>query len=121
MMSTEIAVLRALLQMSRRRAFSAGVTLTDLVAIVSRTTRRRDAAHPSASPEDVQRAIGSLARAQLVQRTGEHARLSLAGLAVAVAAASYVQSSSRAKTVAQPRVVRLAPTLRRAARGSRAA
>lgn len=116
MMSTEIAVLRALLRLSRRRAFSAGVTLDDLVAIVARTTRRRTDA--SASPEDVTRALSSLARAQLVQRTGEHTRLSLAGLAVAVAAANYVQSSSRAKTVAQPRVVPVAPMVRRARRAA---
>ena len=112
MMSTEIAVLRALLRLSRRRAFSAGVTLADLVAAVSRTTRRRSA-DPVASPDDVQRALGSLARGQLIQRTGDSARLSLGGLAVAVAAARYVQSASRAKTVAQPSVGRVVPMVRR--------
>ena len=72
-MSTEIAVLRALLRLSRRRAAN-GSTLEALVTLV-----REDA--PA-----VQRALASLARAQLVLRSGETARLSMAGLAVAAAA-----------------------------------
>jgi DNA-binding IclR family transcriptional regulator len=79
-MSTEIAVLRALLRFSRRRT---PATLEDVVASV-----RDDAA-------DVERALGSLARAQLVQRDGASARLSLAGLAVAVAAAARAKAARR--------------------------
>jgi DNA-binding IclR family transcriptional regulator len=79
-MSTEIAVLRALLHLSRRRA---PATLADIVARV-----REDQA-------DVQRALASLARAQLVQRTGDSARLSLGGLAVAVAAAARAKADAR--------------------------
>lgn len=83
-MSTEIAVLRALLRLSRRRT---PATFTDLLDRVG------------GDANDVQRALASLARAQLVQRSGESARLSLAGLAVAVAAAA---TARRAKTVARP-------------------
>jgi len=85
-MSTEIAVLRALLHFSRRRA---PATLEDLQYRVG------------GDVAEIQRALGSLARAQLVLRpaTGEHARLSFAGLAVAVAAAA---NARRAKTVARP-------------------
>jgi len=118
MISTEIAVLCALLRLSRlsrRRSSgsSGGATLTDLVATVARTSRRRSS-DIAPSLTDVQRALGSLARAQLVQRTGEHARLSLPGLAVALAAARHVQESSRAKPVAQPRIGRVVPMIRRA-------
>jgi DNA-binding IclR family transcriptional regulator len=83
-MSTEIAVLRALLRLSRRRT---PATITDLLDRVG------------GDALDVQRALASLARAQLVQRSGESARLSLAGLAVAVAATA---NARRAKTVARP-------------------
>jgi DNA-binding IclR family transcriptional regulator len=83
-MSTEIAVLRALLRFSRRRA---PATFADLLAQVG------------GGADDLQRALGSLARSQLVQRSGESARLSMAGLAIAVAAAA---NARRAKTVARP-------------------
>ncbi|MDB5220982.1 MAG: hypothetical protein JWO86_8909 [Myxococcaceae bacterium] len=83
-MSTEIAVLRALLRLSRRRA---PATIDELHARVG------------GDANDVQSALASLARAQLVQRSGESARLSLAGLAVAVAATA---NARRAKTVARP-------------------
>lgn len=83
-MSTEIAVLRALLRLSRR---ATPATFTELLDRVG------------GDAIDVQRALASLARAQLVQRSGESARLSLAGLAVAVAAAA---NARRAKTVARP-------------------
>ena len=89
-MSTEIAVLRALLHLSRR---SSPATLSDVIDRVAR------------DPRDVQRALAAFARAQLVQRNGEHVRFSLAGLAVAVAAVRHYQTTRRAKTVAQPRVV----------------
>jgi DNA-binding IclR family transcriptional regulator len=85
-MSTEIAVLRALLRLSRRRT---PATITDLLDRVG------------GDAIDVQRALASLARAQLVQRSGESARLSLAGLAVAVAATATA-NARRAKTVARP-------------------
>ena len=83
-MSTEIALLRALLRLSRRAACP---TFTELLNRVG------------GDASDVQRALASLARAQLVQRSGETARLSLAGLAVAVAATA---NARRAKTVARP-------------------
>jgi DNA-binding IclR family transcriptional regulator len=83
-MSTEIAVLRALLRFSRRRT---PATFTDLLQRVG------------ADPSELSRALGSLARSQLVQRSGETARLSMAGLAIAVAAAA---NARRAKTVARP-------------------
>jgi len=83
-MSTEIAVLRALLRLSRRRT---PATFADLLE------------RACADASDLQRALASLARAQLVQRSGESARLSLAGLAVAVAATA---NARRAKTVARP-------------------
>lgn len=101
-MSTEIAVLRALLRLSRRRD---AATLEDIVA------------HVRDGVADVQRALASLARAQLVQRRGETARLSLSGLAVAVAVAAQAKDARRrAKTVdaASPRT-RVLPVRRRRA------
>ena len=85
-MSTGIAVLRALLRLSRR---ATPATFTELLNRVG------------GDAIDVQRALASLARAQLilVQRSGESARLTLAGLAVAVAATA---NARRAKTVARP-------------------
>jgi DNA-binding IclR family transcriptional regulator len=83
-MSTEIAVLRALLRLSRR---SAPTTLADLLERVG------------GDASDLQRALASLARSQLVLRSGESARLSLSGLAVAVAVTA---NARRAKTVARP-------------------
>src|SRR5258708_4964503 len=84
-MRTEIAVLHALLRLSRRRR---PATLDDLLDRVG------------GDPAAITRALATLARAQLVQRSGESARLSLAGLAVACAA---VANARRAKTVARPR------------------
>jgi len=83
-MSTEIAVLRALLRLSRR---ATPATFTELLDRVG------------GDAIALQRALASLARAQLLQRSGESARLSLAGLAVAVAATA---NARRAKTVARP-------------------
>lgn len=83
-MSTEIAVLRALLRFSRRRA---PATLADLLHRIG------------GDVPELQRALTSLARSELVVRNGETARLSFAGLAVAVAAAA---NARRAKTVARP-------------------
>ena len=83
-MSTEIAVLRALLQLSRSSGRAAPATLEDLVTRV-----REDA-------RDVQHALASLARAQLVLRSGETARLSMAGLAVAVAATARAKAAAKA-------------------------
>jgi hypothetical protein len=95
-MSTEIAVLRALLRLSRRRA---PATLDDLVMRVRENAR------------DVQHALASLARAQLVLRSGETARLSMAGLAVAVAATA--QAKATAKVAASRPNARVIPMLRR--------
>ena len=84
-MSTEIAVLRALLQLSRRPA---PATLEDIAQRVSRGRRENDLG-------DVQQTLASLARAQLVLRRGETVRLSLAGLAVAVAATAHAKEAAR--------------------------
>lgn len=103
-MSTEIAVLRALYLFSRR---SAPPTVADFLDQVG-----CDAA-------ELDRAFASLERSSLVQRSGAVARLSLAGLAVAVAAAA---SARRAKTVARPkgtraRVARVIPMRANVRRG----
>jgi RIO-like serine/threonine protein kinase len=82
-MSTEIAVLRALLRLSRR---SGPATLEALVASV-----REDA-------REVQTALATLARQQLVLRTGETTRLTMSGLAVAVAAAAQSRASAKVAT-----------------------
>jgi hypothetical protein len=114
-MSIEIVVLRALLSLSRRRA---PATFAELLDRVTRELR-------DATERDVQRALGSFARAGLVMRNGEQARLSLAGLAVAVAAVRHAheQARSRAKTVAAPRTARVTPVvpIRRAVRRHHAA
>ena len=89
-MSTEIAVLRALLQLSRR---ATPATFSELLARVG------------SDASDLQRALASLARSELVTRSGESARLSLAGLAVAAAASAQAR---RAKTVARPAHARAA-------------
>lgn len=94
-MSTEIAVLRALLRLSRR---ATPATVAELLARVG------------GDLQELQRALASLARGQLVQRSGASARLTLAGLAVAVAAGA---NARRAKTVARPS--RPAARVRRAA------
>lgn len=95
-MSTDLAVLRALLFFSRRRA---PATFDDLL-------HRLESSDCDA--DDIRRALGSLARAQLVQRIGASARLTLPGLAVACAAAA---NARRAKTVARP--ARVLPMIRR--------
>ena len=82
-MSTEIAVLRALLRLSRK---SGPVTLDALVASV-----REDA-------REVQTVLASLARQQLVLRVGETTRLSMPGLAVAVAAVAQARASAKVAT-----------------------
>ena len=98
-MSTEIAVLRALLRLSRR---TGSTTLEALVASV-----REDA-------REVMTALASLARQQLVLRAGETTRLSMAGLAVAVAAAAQSRASAKVVTrAARGRVVPLQLRARR--------
>ncbi len=106
LMSTEIAVLRALFRLSQRRA---PATLQELVARVG-----HDAS-------DVQRSLASLARAQLVLRSGETARLSLAGLAVAVATTAQAKVAKEPRSVASGRpTARVYPMVRRR-RAARAA
>lgn len=100
-MSCEIAVLRALLRLARRRTpASAGELLV-----------RVDADAPA-----IRRALGSLARAGLVHRTPAGPRLTLAGFAVAVATTATVpvpaQRASRSPRTARARVV---PLVRRPA------
>ena len=92
-MSTEIAVLRALLLFSRR---STPPTLADLLDRVL---------GPRGEAVDLEVALASLERSGLVPRPAGLARLSLAGLAVAVAAAAA--NARRAKTVARPKGTRV--------------
>ena len=90
-MSTEIAVLRALLFFSRR---STPPTHADLLARVGGTAAELD------------RALAALVRAELVMHVKASVRLTLSGLAVAAAAAA---SARRAKTVARPSSTTRAP------------
>ena len=90
-MSTEIAVLRALLLFSRR---STPPTVADLLDRVL---------GPRCDAQALEVALASLERSGLVHRPAGVARLSLAGLAVAVAAAA---NARRAKTVARPKGTR---------------
>lgn len=78
-MSLEIDVLRALLRLARRRR---PPTLEQLVDRVG------------GEEADVHRALASLARGGLVQRTPAGLRLSLSGLAVAVACVKRPRSES---------------------------
>ncbi len=89
-MNTETALLRVLLRMSR---LAAPATLDDLVAHV------REDAH------QVRRALRALAHAEFVQRTEDTARLTLSGLAVAVALASEARGTAKA-TRGEPKVQR---------------
>ena len=82
-MSTEIAVLRALLRLARRPN---PPTLEDLLARVD------------ADAGEVHHALASLARVQLVLRRGDSARLSLSGLAVAVAVTASAKRERPANT-----------------------
>lgn len=87
-MSTEIAVLRALLLFSRRSTPPALADLLDRVG---------------GEAAELEVALASLERSGLVHRPAGIARLSLCGLAVAVAAAA---NARRAKTLARPRGTR---------------
>ncbi len=102
-MSCEIAVLRALLRLSRRRT---PATLEQLLV------RVRD------DQNDVLRALRALARSGLVYRSQRGLRLTMAGLAVAVA--STAAPRTRTDRTTRPRTV--APlAVRRAGLRSRAA
>lgn len=79
-MSYEITVLRALLRLARRRA---PATVEDILVRVG------------GEEADVRRALGALARAELVYRTAEGPRLSLAGFAVAAACAAPVARKAK--------------------------
>lgn len=95
-MSTEIAVLRALLLFSRRSTPPALADLLDHVL------------GPRGEAVDLEVALASLERSGLVHRPTGIARLSLAGLAVAVAAAANANANARrAKTVARPKGTRV--------------
>lgn len=91
-MSLEIDVLRALLRLARRRT---PPTIEQLVVRVG------------GDDADVRRALRSLARDGLVQRTPAGVRLSMAGLAVAVACAQ------RPRPAARPQVASSVPLVRR--------
>ena len=80
-MSYEIDVLRALLRLARRRT---PPTLEQLVVRVG------------GDETAVRRALQSLAKQSLVQRTPAGLRLSLAGLAVAVACAQRPRAAAQA-------------------------
>jgi hypothetical protein len=86
-MSTETAVLCALLRLARRRR-RAPTTMNDLLNRVV------------ARPRDVRRALATLQRGSLVELCSEGPRLTLVGLAVAVASASVRAERARvARTV----------------------
>ena len=88
-MNTEIAVLRAVLRLSRRRS---PVTIHALLERVD------------ADETAVRRALGALARSGLVQRSAEGPRLSMAGLAIAVAIVAGPQKRRQGRaTVQHPR------------------
>jgi hypothetical protein len=78
-MSTEIALLRALLRLSRRASAVAVVPPASSVSLAGLVSAVRE------DEREVERALASLARQQLVLRAGEGVRLSMPGLAVAVA------------------------------------
>lgn len=80
--SLDLDVLRALLRLARRRT---PPTLDQLVVRVH------------AEEPEVRRSLASLARAGLIQRTQEGLRLSLAGLAVAVACARRPRPLAKSK------------------------
>jgi DNA-binding IclR family transcriptional regulator len=104
-MSHEITVLRSLLRLARRRR---GPSLADLVERTGRPER------------EVRRALFSLARSGLVQRTPAGLRLSLAGLAVAVACTERPRPAAPAPRAS---ILQKAAPLerRRTSRSSRAA
>jgi DNA-binding IclR family transcriptional regulator len=93
-MSLQIDVLRALLRLARRR------TPPTLEQILVRVGGEED---------DVRRALGSLAKSGLVQRTPAGLRLSFAGFAVAVACADRSPAARTEKRPAAP----AAPLVRR--------
>lgn len=101
MMSTEtvtLTVLRALLSLSRQKG---PATLAGLVA---RVASERGEASDAAAVAAVERALGSLARQQLVSRTGELVRLSFAGLAVAAAVTADARARRAAAKKRRPSV-----------------
>jgi DNA-binding IclR family transcriptional regulator len=94
-MSLEIDVLRAFLRLARRR------TSPTLARLVERVP---------GDEADVRRALFSLARQGLVQRTPAGLRLSLAGLAVAVAA-EHGSSRKKKKNKAEVAQLVVAPAV----------
>jgi hypothetical protein len=88
-MSLEIDVLRALLRLARRRTHP---TLDQLVVRVG------------AEESEVRRALFALARGGLVQRTPAGLRLSLLGLAVAVASAQRPKPALAAERIVASRL-----------------
>lgn len=82
-MKTEIAVLRALLHLSRAKRASTSVTIADLTGYVRESER------------EVETALVTLARDGLVLRRADTTCLSLAGLTVAVAAAARAKEETR--------------------------
>jgi hypothetical protein len=86
-MSTENAVLRAVLLLSRPRPDTGGAPSAATVATIVARVRDDEAA--------VERALAALARADLVVRVGGSIRLSFTGLAVAVAAAARQRAEAR--------------------------
>ena len=82
-MKTEVAVLRALLTLSRAKRSTTAVTVADLTKYVRESER------------EVEAALATLACDGLVLRRAETTSLSLAGLAVAVSAAARAKEETR--------------------------
>ena len=82
-MKTEIAVLRALLHLSRTKRVTPSVTVADLTVYVRESER------------EVEGALATLASDGLVVRRAESTSLSLTGLSVAVAAAARAKEEAR--------------------------
>jgi DNA-binding MarR family transcriptional regulator len=103
-MHYELSVLRALLRLARRRAAA------DIDQLLVRV---------GGAPADLRVAMRRLEQAGLVERlpgTGEgHGRLTLSGLAVAVASVANRRSASQVKAGAKSTTAKV-PTIRRRAR-----
>lgn len=95
-MNPEIALLRVLLRIARRRSNMA------LGEILLRS---------GVEPETGHRALASLARSGLVHRTPEGPRLTLSGFAIAVATAAAVPTQKPAPK--RPAPARVVPMMRR--------
>jgi hypothetical protein len=101
--STAIRVLQAILRLSRRRKTAALIGLPELVSVVG-----------DADEAAVRRALFTLAQSGLIQRTPAGLRLTLPGLAIAVAS----PKAPTRKPLPRPRTLPLARSSRRAPRAA---